>query len=194
MTDTKQVLAVNGSPRKGGNSEILLAAVKEGIEVAGGRVETIRLNSLKIRPCQGCGGCNKTGECVLEDDMTPLYEKILSVDRIIIASPIYFYSVTAQAKTFIDRTQALWSRKRLLEKKGEWKDDPNRKGLFLSVAATRGPKVFEGAVLVAKYAFDAMGVCYEDELLVRGVDGRGKMAEAKDRLKEAVELGKRFMR
>ena len=187
------VLAFLGSPRKKGNSEILTEAVLEGVMDAGGSPEIIRLCDLKISPCISCGGCNKTGKCVVEDDMTPLYDKILTVDKIIVASPIFFYGVTAQTKAFIDRSQALWNRKRLLQEKGEWIENPERIGFFISVAATRGARIFEGAVLTMKYGFDAMGINYGGDFLVTGPDRRGDMKKYDQKLAEAKEAGKNFI-
>lgn len=187
------VLVFLGSPRKKGNSEILTEAVLEGVREAGGSPEIIRLCDLKISPCISCGGCNKTGKCVVEDDMTPLYDKIITIDKIIVASPIYFYGITAQTKAFIDRTQALWNRKRLMEKKGEWLENPERKGFFISVAATRGARIFEGAVLTMKYGYDAMGTNYAGGFLVTGPDKRGDMARNEQKLSEAREAGKNFI-
>ena len=188
-----KVLVLNGSPRRGGNTEVLLAALVKGMEQKGGEAEMIRLCDLTIQPCIGCGGCDETGRCVLEDDMVPLYDKIIEAKRVIVASPIYFYGITAQAKAFVDRTQALWSWKRLMTEKGEWQPDPNRKGFLVSVAATQGAKVFEGAILTVKYAVDAMGMTYGGEFLVRGVDRRGEMRKEAETLKEAEEAGKSFM-
>jgi multimeric flavodoxin WrbA len=187
------VLVFLGSPRKKGNSEILTLALLEGVRQAGGSPEIIRLCDLKISPCISCGGCNKTGRCVVEDDMIPLYDKIITIDKIIIASPIYFYGVTAQTKAFIDRTQALWNRKRLLQEKNEWLDDPARQGFFVSVAATRGARIFDGAVLTMKYGYDAMGVHYAGDFLVTGPDKRGDMAGDEQKLAEAREAGKNFI-
>jgi len=187
------VLVFLGSPRKGGNSEVLTEAVLKGVRIAGGTPEIIRLCELSISPCISCGGCNKTGKCVVEDDMTPLYDKILATDLIIVASPIFFYGITAQAKAFIDRTQALWNRKSLLMKKGEWQDNPDRRGFFISVAATSGARIFEGAVLTMKYGFDAIGTAYDGELLVTGPDRRGDMAKFEQKLREAEEAGKNFV-
>lgn len=187
------VLVFLGSPRKKGNSEILTEAVLEGVREAGGSPEIIRLCDLKISPCISCGGCNKTGKCVVEDDMTPLYDKIITTDKIIVASPIYFYGITAQTKAFIDRTQALWNRKRLMEKKGEWLENPERKGFFISVAATRGARIFEGAVLTMKYGYDAMDMIYAGDFLVSGPDKRGDMKKDKAKLAEASEAGRNFI-
>jgi multimeric flavodoxin WrbA len=187
------VLAFLGSPRKKGNSEVLTQELLEGVRQAGGSPEIIRLCDLKISPCISCGGCDKTGRCVVEDDMIPLYEKIISIDKIIVSSPIFFYGVTAQTKAFIDRTQALWNRKRLLQKNGEWVDNPERKGFFISVAATRGARIFEGAILTMKYGYDAMGMQYGGDFLVTGPDKRGDMAKYEKKLAEAREAGKNFI-
>ena len=187
------VLAFPGSPRKKGNSEILMEAVLDGVRRAGGNPEIIRLCDLNISPCISCGGCDKTGKCVVEDDMTPLYDKILSVNRFVLASPIYFYGITAQAKAFIDRTQALWNRKRILQRQGAWVDNPERKGFFISVAATRGAKIFEGAVLTMRYGYDAMGIQYAGDFLVSGPDKRSDMAKNEAKLAEAKEAGRNFI-
>ena len=188
-----KVLALSGSPRKKGNTETLLHAVLKGVEAAGGEVELLRLYDLRIQPCIGCGGCDKTGKCVLEDDMQELYPKILASQRVILASPIYFYGITAQAKAFVDRCQALWNRKRLQIEKGEWCNDPTRKGFLVAVAATHGEKVFDGAILTAKYAFDAMGMGYGGEFVVKGMDGRGAMAKDEATLALAEQAGRKFM-
>jgi multimeric flavodoxin WrbA len=188
-----KVLVLTGSPRKMGNTEELMRAVVKGMAAAGGEVEVVRLTDLNIQSCIGCGGCDKTGQCVLEDDMQKLYPKILEAKRVVIASPIYFYGLTSQTKAFIDRNQALWNRKRLMLEKGEWKDDPERKGFLVCVAATRGERLFDGAILNARYVFDAMGVQYAGEFLVKGKDKRGDMAKDKETLQKAVEAGKKFM-
>jgi len=187
------VLVLLGSPRKKGNSEILTNAVIEGVKQEGGNPEIIRLCDLKISPCISCGGCDKTGTCVVEDDMTPLYENIITMDKIIISSPIYFYGVTAQTKAFIDRTQALWNRKRLLKIKGKWLENPERKGFFVSVAATKGARIFEGAILTMKYGYDAMDMVYAGDFLVTGPDKRGDMAKYEQKLAEAQEAGRNFL-
>jgi len=183
-----KVLALQASPRAGGNSEVLLEAVLSGM--SGAEIELVNLAPLEIGPCVNCGGCEKDGHCVFDDDMGPLYDKIMGAERIIFASPIYFYSITAKGKLFVDRTQALWNRQRLPgEKDALWHNDPNRKGFLVSVAATQGKRVFEGAVLTMKYAYDAMGLAYGGELLVRGVDRRGEMAKAEEELARARAFG-----
>ena len=187
------VLIFMGSPRKKGNSEVLINAVVRGIEEAGGTAELIRVADLKVAPCLGCGGCDKTGLCVVDDEMQPLYDKITSARRIILASPVYFYSITAQLKALVDRCQALWNRKHLTSKEGPVPEHQDRKGYLVSVAATRGDKVFIGSVLVAKYFCDATGIEYGGELLVRGIDHRGAMAKDLASIEKAVDFGRKCM-
>lgn len=189
-----KVLILEGSPRRGGNSQTLVDAVARGIVRAGGKTERVRVAELKIAPCIGCGGCDKTGHCVVKDDMTRLYEQIVAARRLILASPIYFYALTAQLKAAVDRGQALWNRKHLQVEKGLWRDDHDRKGYLVAVAATKGARVFEGSILTAKYFFDATGFTYGGELLVRGIDRRGEMARAVDELARAEEFGAQCLR
>lgn len=181
------ILIFNGSPRKRGNTDLLLGRIEEGIHSCGHKAEHINLAHLAIHPCTGCGHCATEGTCVFKDDMTPLYQKIEEANRIVIGSPIYFYGVTAQAKAFIDRCQVLWSRKYLL---GEIKPEREyRRGYMVSVAATDGGRIFDGARLTVRYAFDAMDFTYSGELLVPGVDSKGAVADKTGKMEEALQLG-----
>ena len=189
-----KVLVLEGSPRRGGNSQVLMDAVARGIVRVGGTLERVRVADLNIAPCIGCGGCDQTGHCVVKDEMTGLYEKIVAARRLLLVSPIYFYALPAQLKAAIDRSQALWNRKQLRIKKGEWREDPDRKGYLVAVAATKGARVFEGSILTAKYFFDATGFTYAGELLVKGIDGRGEMAKALEELARAEEFGAQCLR
>ena len=187
-----RVLALTGSPRKGGNTDTLVAAVMRGVAQTGFMGETIRLADLTIGPCVDCGGCHKTGQCVIKDDMQDLYRKILAAQVIILGSPIYFYGLSAQAKVFVDRMQALWSRKQLLVASSQWLPDPIKKGYLIAVAATIGAKVFLGAQLCTEYAFDAMGFHYGGDFLVRGVEHKGEIAKMADKLEEAEQFGRKI--
>ena len=182
-----KILLLLGSPRKNGNTELLLKNIIQGIEQVHGSWELIRLPGLDIHPCIGCGTCEKAGICVFKDDMQELYEKISRADRIIIGSPIYFYNVTAQTKLFIDRCQALWSRKYVL--KQPVGDNSDQRGYLVSVSATRGDRIFEGAKLTAQYVFDAMNCSYAGELLVRGMDKQGIISKNPDELQRAINFG-----
>ena len=95
------------SPRKGGNTEILVQEALAGAKESGAETELLRISEMKIAPCDGCMTCHKTGECRIKDDMQKVYKKILAADGIILGSPVYFWSVSGQAKTLMDRTYAL---------------------------------------------------------------------------------------
>jgi len=110
---------------------------------------------------------------------------------LIIASPIFFYSVSALAKAMIDRCQSLWVKKYLLSLPVSPIAD--RRGAFISVAATRGKKLFDGARLTIRYFFDAIDVAYSDELFVRGVDEKGEVRSQPDVLDAAYGLGRRLV-
>jgi len=103
----KNVLVFKGSPREKGNSSILAEKAAEGAIVAGAEVESYALHHMDIRPCDACDTCQETGVCVLKDDMQLLYPRLLKADAIVIASPIYWFTMNAQTKLFIDRWYAM---------------------------------------------------------------------------------------
>ena len=149
----------------------------------------LNIDGVDISPCKEYYGCLKNGNCVIKDDMDDIYPKLLNSDGVIIASPIFFYALSSQVKTLIDRSQALWARKYVLKQ-----NPPNssRKGVFMAVGATKGEKLFDGSILTVQYFFKCIGVEYSDELLIRGVDTRGEIKDYPDKLSEAFELGKRM--
>ena len=188
-----KVLGLFGSPRRGGNTEILLEEALQGAEKEGAEIERLYLSDLKISPCMECHGCDTTGDCVILDEMQKIYPKLLEADIIILASPIFFYGVTAWAKSLIDRSQALWAKKYLVKNPSMGKKEKRRKGFFISVGATKGQKVFEGAILTVKYFFDAINTEYTGELLYRGVDGKGEILKHPEALQQAREAGRRLV-
>jgi len=185
-----KVLGIMGSPRVGGNTDLLLDKALKGAEDEGARVEKIIVDRLNISPCREYYGCLKDGKCLIRDDMDKIYPELVEAERLIIASPIFFYGLSAQVKALIDRSQALWARKYVLH------DLPEkiRKGALIAVGATRGEKLFDGSILTVKYFFKSIGVEYSDELLVRGIDKRGEIREHPAALSGAYELGKRLVR
>lgn len=100
----KNILIISSSPRKGGNSDLLCDEFMTGAREAGHRVEKIRLSERHINYCRGCGACNDTHVCLQKDDMEELLDKLVEADVIVFATPVYFYTVSGQIKTFIDRT------------------------------------------------------------------------------------------
>ena len=188
-----KVLGLFGSPRRGGNTDLLLEEMLKGAQSKGAEIERIFLSDLDISGCRECRSCEATGNCVVQDQMQEIYSRLMKTDYIVLASPIFFYGVTAQVKRMIDRCQALWARKYVLKKSPmEKRGAMKRKGWFLSVAGSRGTKVFDGAILTVKYFFDALNVEYAGELTFRRIDGKGAIKEHPSALKEAFEAGQRL--
>lgn len=187
-----KVLGIAASPRRGGNSDILLDEVLKGAAEGGAAdVEKIIVSSLKIAPCNECNSCSATGKCVIKDDMQMVYKKLFEADRIILATPVFFASVSAHAKILIDRCQALWAKKYLLglshKKEGSL---INREGMLISVAAAKGPTVFDCVKKTAKYFFLAIGADYKHNLTYNNVEEKGAIKKHHSALKDAFEKGK----
>jgi len=186
-----KVLGIMGSPRRQSNTEILLDTALAGAKKMGAEVEKVAVSELKIHPCLEIYACRKDGKCAIKDDMQQLYEKLLEADYIVFASPIFFYGLTSQAKAIVDRCQALWVRKYVL---GMGKEDRRiRRGVFISVGATQGERLFDGVVLTVRYFFDAIGVKYAGDLLIRGIDGKAKIREHATALQDAFRLGQQLV-
>ena len=105
----KKVLILSGSPRKGGNSDILCDEFMRGAKESGNEVEKIRVAEKEIGYCRGCYACKKTGICAVKDDMAKILQKMIDADVLVLSSPVYFYSIDAQLKALIDRTVARWT-------------------------------------------------------------------------------------
>jgi multimeric flavodoxin WrbA len=118
VTEPK-IVAVYGSPRRQGNTATLLKKAVEGANDAGARVEEIVLRDLKMSPCLEIYGCNKAGECRLKDDFQKARDQILDCRGLMLASPVFFYTVSAHTKILMDRFQSLWVKKYRVEKTGQ---------------------------------------------------------------------------
>jgi multimeric flavodoxin WrbA len=192
LNDKSKVLGIYGSPRKGGNTDLLLDEALKGAKEEGASVEEMRLCDFRITPCTECLSCFKDGICVIDDDMQDLYIRLLQADIVILASPIFFYGITAWAKAMVDRCQALWARKYQLH-------DPalvtgeKKKGFFISVGGTKGKRTFEGAILTVRYFFDAFNTEYSGDLLFRGVDARGDIQKYPEALPQAFAAGRKLV-
>ncbi len=187
-----RVLGIAGSPRRGGNTDLLLAEVMKGAESKGAEVKTIILNNLKITPCQHCDACFEKGKCRIKDDMQMVHKELERADRIVLASPIQFMGVTAQTKAMIDRCQALWARKYIL-KKPPLGDRRGRRGLFVSVGGMKLANLFEPSLAIVKSLFKVLDVTYAGDLLFPGVDEKGAIKNHPDALKQAFAAGQRLV-
>jgi multimeric flavodoxin WrbA len=187
-----RVLGISGSPRREGNTDLLLAEVMKGAASKGAEVNTIVLNDLEISPCQHCDACFEAGVCRVKDDMHMVYKELEKADRIVLASPLHFRGVSAQAKAMIDRCQALWARKYIL-KKPPLGDERERKGLFVSVGGMKIAKLFEPALATVKAWFSVLNIAYSGNLLFPGVDEKGAIKNSPDALKQAFLAGQKLV-
>lgn len=188
----KNILALYGSPRKHGNTSTLLERAVAGARDGGAAVEQIHLRDLAMTPCLEIYACRKTGRCVIQDDFQPLHDRLLSCDALMLASPIFFYTVSAHTKIFMDRCQALWAKKYMLDKAPFGIRQPARKALFLSAGATRGSRLFDGVLLSMRYFLDALDMELWKSLLYRGLDGPRDVRAHPEYLEEAYLAGKEF--
>lgn len=196
------LVAIYGSPRKNGNTDLMADAFIEGASsAADNRTERIYVRDLDISGCLGCGHCDRSGRCVQKDDMEKVYALLDSADRVVMASPIYFYGLPGQLKLLVDRSQASYMRQELKRKESGFATPSEgqsslsrRKGFLLSAGATRGKRLFECAILTARYFFDALNIAWEGELCFREIEQKGAIAHHPTALDECRKAGRDFMR
>lgn len=174
---SKKVLILSGSPRKGGNSDILCDEFMKGAEESGNTVEKIRVAEKKIGYCRGCYACKRTGICAIKDDMAEILQKMIDADVIVLASPVYFYSIDAQLKAVIDRTVARW-----LEVK-------NKEFYYIMTAADGEKESLETTLACFRgYADCVEGAKEIGVIYGTGVYEKGEVKATKA-MKEAYEIG-----
>src|SRR4030065_1825210 len=132
--DKMRVLGILGSPRVGGNSDILLEQALAGAKDAGGEVEKIVLSKKKISGCLDCTKCNETGICAIKDDMLEIHKKILEADALIHSVPVYFWAMTSQMKAYLDRWCAFFDAEWGMQKAFR----PKMKGKRIGFITVRG--------------------------------------------------------
>ena len=104
----KNVLVISSSLRSGSNSELLAKAAMDGAVAAGHDVHWLSLKDKKFEFCKGCLACQNTGKCVIRDDMDDMIDLVKDTDAIIVATPVYYYGMSGQLKTFLDRCNPLY--------------------------------------------------------------------------------------
>ena len=188
-----RLLAIAGSPRRGGNTDTLLEKFVEGAVGAGAEAKTLVACELKIEGCRHCDACLVKGQCKVQDDMQGVYRELEAADRIVIASPLQFMTVSAQLKALIDRCQALWARKYIL-KIPPLGDARERKGFLISVGGRRTiPNLFDAELITIKTLFRTMDVVYAGDLLLPGIDARGDILKHPEALQKAFEEGRKLV-
>lgn len=186
------ILALMGSPRPGGNTDILVDALITHARAQGANAEKLRLYNLNFKGCIECGGCDETGVCVLQDDFTPVYERLLEADYVVAASPMFFYNISSVMQAVVERSQALWMAKYRLN--GIIKRQKPGQGVFIGIGATKGKLLFEGAQRVMKYFFDAIDLRFAGSLLYRGIDAKGEIKGHETALEDVKRLAEAMAR
>ena len=175
---SKKVVVLSTSLRSNSNSELLAKSFVEGAKESGNEVEYISLKNKDIRFCIGCLACQKLGHCVIKDDVTDIMDSVLYADVVVWATPIYYYEMSGQMKTLIDRLNPMYS-----------KDYRFRDVYLLATAAEEGDEVFEKAITGLSGWID----CFEKTsikgtVLCGGVSSGGNIS-SNTKLKEAYNLG-----
>ena len=173
-----RIVVLSGSPRRNGNTDMLVDSFVRGASVDN-KVEVIRVADLNVSPCTGCEKC-KTSEgivCSMVDDMSRVYDSLSRADMLVLASPVYFYGITAQLKTVIDRLHTPVRRTYPIRKMG-----------ILLVGASELPQVFDSILVQYQLTLDYFDLEDMGRILVRGVRGKGEI-EGNPALEDAYRMG-----
>jgi len=187
-----KIVAIYGSPRRKGNSATLLSKAVSGARDCGAQVEEIVLRDLKISPCLEIYGCVQSGECAIKDDFQKVRDNIMDSQGLMLASPVFFYSVSSHTKILMDRFQSLWVKKNWVEKTTKNQQRIKRQGLLISVGATKGKKLFDGILLSVRYFFDVLDMQLWKALLYRELDFQEDVLKHPEYLEEAYKTGGAF--
>lgn len=186
-----RALVIAGSPRKGGNSDVLAEKLVEGLNEGGAAVTLLHARDLNVAHCRACYYCSRAGECIIKDDMQQVGELLLSSHRICLVAPVFFCQLPSITQAIIERTQALWVRKYHRNERPPELDLP-RKGLLVAVGGTRGAKIFEGPKCAARYWLDSVDISRPKVMTYNAVDERGAILQHPDYLQEVYEAGRRL--
>jgi len=179
-----RVLAIAGSPRRGGNSDALLDACVEGALAAGGDVDVLYVAQADVWPCRGCNACSVDGDCILRDGMHDVYPRIDAADAIVVATPVFFATVPAVLKALYDRCQPYWARRYVLGRPIEHR----RPGALLVAGGGGDPFGDSCAVATTRSVFAVLGLDYTEELHARA-DKPGDVKAQPEVLERARAVG-----
>lgn len=176
---SKKVVIISSSPRKGGNSDTMADAFLMGAIEAGNEVEKINIRDMELKFCIGCLGCLRTGKCVLKDGMNELYDKVQHADVLVFATPVYYYGMTGQLKTFLDRLNPLYS-----------KNNSFKEVYVLMSAAENEDSAMDGTINGVQCWIDCFdGVAIKDVLCGTGLADPHDIDKT-DFRRQAYEMGK----
>ncbi|KJR41306.1 NADPH-dependent fmn reductase [Candidatus Magnetoovum chiemensis] len=186
-----KIVAFLGSPRVNGNSEILLKEALRAVSEQNHEITLFRPSTMKIAPCANCGGCEKTGECVIKDEMQQVYDAIKEGERFILVSPVFFFGLPSQIKALIDRCQAIWSDKYLLNKSMP-ETSNGREGLVVTVGGMKKQVGFECSNSCATAFFRTISVQAHEHLFFKDIDAKGAILEHPDMIEQVYKAAKKL--
>jgi hypothetical protein len=193
-----RVIAVYGSPRRGGNTDVLLDTFLRGLDKcdifkkgSSVKLKTNKLfvSELDISPCRECRHCSIDGDCIVDDDMQKVYPEIVDCELLLIASPIFFTTVSGYLKAFIDRFQRFWAMKYELDKNIINRKD--KRGILFSCAGSKPENIFDCTKKVTRALFDVLYIEYYADFLYNNIDFKGDILKKPEYLDEVYEFGKK---
>lgn len=188
----KKVLAIHGSPRGSGNTDILAERLLQGIrerQEYGFEVEINQVfaNKVDVSPCRECSNCSRTGECIVKDEMQDIYVLLLDCDLLVVSSPIFFTTVSGYLKAMIDRCQRFWSLKYEHKKKIVNKE---RNGILISTAGSNQKDIFDCTKKVIRALFDVLYIDYLADFTFNEVDKKGDILKDRQALEKLYDFGR----
>lgn len=192
-----KIVALYGSPRRGGNTDELLNSFLSGVgdnDKLGKDpkinmiIDRIMVSETGISPCRECRHCSTDGQCIVNDGMQKIYQKIIDCDLLIVGSPIFFTSVSGQLKSFIDRFQRFWALKYELGNKLDVK--PGRKGILFSCAGSKPQSIFDCTKKIIRAFFDVIYIEYYADFLYNNIDFKGDVQKSPGLLQEVYNFAK----
>jgi len=190
------LVAILGSPRRGGNSDTLAQEFIRGAQAEGARALTLIPTDLGISPCDGDNRCFADGRCAIRDGMNEIYEKVLAAPRLLVATPVYFMGPPGSLKCFIDRFQAVWARANVLKTFDSESPDRRKNHQAFSIfvgAVTDKPNYYRPAISIIKAFLNVTGFDYAGEIVATGLESPGDAAKRRDLLEQAFASGKAFV-
>ena len=190
------LIAIMGSPRRGGNSEALAREFLRGAAAAGAVPEILIPTDLGLSPCDGDNRCFADGQCVIRDGMNTIYDQVLSSRRLLLATPVYFMGPPGSLKAFIDRFQAVWARAAILKTfdpdAAAWRAEHKMFAIYVG-AVTDKPGYYRPAISIIKAFANVIGFTYAGEIVATGLDRPEDASKRDDLLKQACDAGRAFV-
>lgn len=156
-----KILIINGSPRKNKNCSKIIEKITKKLDERQLNYQVLDIYKMNLDYCTACGYCEKTGKCIIKDDMTPLYEEFDKSIGTIVVSPMFFQSISTKVKTLVDRTQAFYSSKYVL-KKPSIDVNKERRGMFIAIG---GQPKYENQFLGGQLVMDLFFKCINTKLI-----------------------------